>query len=155
MILPSPSRWEIVATSPSIPIRAYRDGFSNWCNRIVAPAGRTRLSANGIVKDTGEPDVVAADANQHAVEDLPDDALPFLLASRYWRPTGFPRSHGRCSGRRRKAGTASRPSATMFTSTLPSAMNTLAQIERLGKPTAIAPASAAIMRTSPSPSVAA
>src|SRR5438045_2564118 len=69
--------------SPSIPIRAYRDGFGNWCNRIVAPAGRTRLSANGIVKDTGEPDVVAAEAQQHAVQDLPDETLVFLLGSRY------------------------------------------------------------------------
>jgi transglutaminase-like putative cysteine protease len=72
-----------LVTSPSIPIGAYRDCFGNWCSRIVAPTGRTRLSAKGIVNDTGEADVVAADANQHAVEDLPDDALPFLLASRY------------------------------------------------------------------------
>src|SRR6267378_738559 len=72
-----------LVTSPSVAIRAYRDGFGNWCNRIVAPAGRTRLSANGIVKDTGEPDVVASRAQQHAVEDLPDEALVFLLGSRY------------------------------------------------------------------------
>ena len=31
-----------LVTSPSIPIRAYRDGFGNWCSRIVAPPGRTR-----------------------------------------------------------------------------------------------------------------
>jgi transglutaminase-like putative cysteine protease len=72
-----------LVTSPSIPIGAYRDGFGNWCSRIVAPTGRTRLFAKGIVNDTGEPDVIATDADQHAVEDLPDDALPFLLASRY------------------------------------------------------------------------
>jgi hypothetical protein len=72
-----------LVTSPSIPIRAYRDGFGNWCNRIVAPTGRTRLAANGIVKDTGEPDVVASKAQQHAVEDLLDEALVFLLGSRY------------------------------------------------------------------------
>jgi transglutaminase-like putative cysteine protease len=72
-----------LVTSPSVSIRAYRDGFGNWCNRIVAPAGRTRLSANGIVKDTGEPDVVASQAQQHPVEDLPDEALVFLLGSRY------------------------------------------------------------------------
>jgi transglutaminase-like putative cysteine protease len=30
-----------LVTSPSIPIRAYRDGFGNWCNRIVTPAART------------------------------------------------------------------------------------------------------------------
>ena len=32
-----------LVTSPSIPIRAYRDSFGNWCNRIGAPEGRTRL----------------------------------------------------------------------------------------------------------------
>ena len=72
-----------LVTSPSVPIRAYRDGFGNWCNRIVAPAGRTRFSANGVVKDTGEVDVVASKAQQHTVEDLPDEALVFLLGSRY------------------------------------------------------------------------
>jgi|SRR5271163_2208216 len=70
-----------LVTSPSIPIRAFRDGFGNWCSRILAPAGRTRLSASGIVNDTGEPDVVASGARQHAVEQLPDEALVFLLAS--------------------------------------------------------------------------
>ena len=72
-----------LVTSPSIPIRAHRDGFGNWCNRIVAPAGRTRLSGNGIVNDTGEPDVVANAAPQHTIEDLPDEALMFLLGNRY------------------------------------------------------------------------
>jgi transglutaminase-like putative cysteine protease len=72
-----------IVTSPSLPIRAYRDGFGNWCNRIVAPAGRTRLSASGIVNDTGEPDKVAAEAHQHPVQELPDEALVFLLGSRY------------------------------------------------------------------------
>ena len=72
-----------LVTTPPIPIRGYRDGFGNWCNRIVAPAGRTQLSANGTVRDTGEPDVVAGEAQQHAVEDLPDEALVFLLGSRY------------------------------------------------------------------------
>jgi len=69
--------------SPSIPIRGYRDGFGNWCSRIVAPPGRTRLSAKGIINDTGEPDRVAGWAQQHPVEDLPDEALVFLLGSRY------------------------------------------------------------------------
>lgn len=27
---------------PSIPMSAYRDGFGNWCTRIVAPRGRAR-----------------------------------------------------------------------------------------------------------------
>ena len=70
-----------LVTSPSLPIQAYRDGFGNWCNRIVAPAEQMRLSANAIVKDTGEPEFVASDAQQHAVEDLPDETLVFLLGS--------------------------------------------------------------------------
>ena len=49
-------------TDPPVPITAYRDGFGNWCNRIVVPPGRIRLSACGVVTDSGEPDVVVPDA---------------------------------------------------------------------------------------------
>jgi transglutaminase-like putative cysteine protease len=35
------------------------------------------------VNDTGEPDVVAAQAHQHQVQELPEETLPFLLGSRY------------------------------------------------------------------------
>ncbi len=70
-------------TTPSLPVRSYRDPFGNWCSRIVAPAGRTRLSAAGVVRDSGEPDPVAPNAEQHAVQDLPWEVLPFLLGSRY------------------------------------------------------------------------
>src|SRR5436309_2071785 len=72
-----------LVTTPAVPIRGYRDGFGNWCSRIVAPAGQTRLTTNAIIKDTGEPDVIAVDAPQHTLPDLPDDALVFLLGSRY------------------------------------------------------------------------
>jgi len=70
-------------TSPSVPIFPYRDVFGNWCSRIVAPAGRIRLWADGVVNDTGRPDSTAPWAAQHAVEDLPAETLNFLLASRY------------------------------------------------------------------------
>jgi len=72
-----------LVTTPAVPIRGHRDGFGNWCSRIVAPAGQTRLTTNAIIKDTGEPDVIAVDAPQHTLPDLPDDALVFLLGSRY------------------------------------------------------------------------
>ena len=42
---------DYLTTSPSVPISPYRDIFGNWCSRIVAPAGRMRLSANGVVRD--------------------------------------------------------------------------------------------------------
>src|SRR5277367_736403 len=58
-------------TNPAVPITPYRDTFGNWCSRLVAPAGRFRLWANGIVNDTGIPDVTAPWAMPHAVQDLP------------------------------------------------------------------------------------
>ncbi len=72
-----------LTTSPSVPIYPYRDGFGNWCSRIVAPAGQMRLSADGLVRDSGLPDAVAPSAWQHAVEDLPAETLVYLLGSRY------------------------------------------------------------------------
>ena len=70
-------------TAPSVPVTSYRDGFGNWCTRIRAPQGRLRLSATALLMDTGEPDPVALSEHQHPVEDLPEEALVFLLGSRY------------------------------------------------------------------------
>ena len=70
-------------TTPSIPLTAYRDGFGNWCSRIVAPAGETRLFTDAIVKDTRQPDPVVSLAQQIPVQDLPEETLVFLLGSRY------------------------------------------------------------------------
>jgi transglutaminase-like putative cysteine protease len=72
-----------LTTDPPVPITAYRDGFGNWCNRMVAPPGRMRISARGVVRDTGTPDVIAPSAMQHDVQDLPEETLVFLLGSRY------------------------------------------------------------------------
>jgi transglutaminase-like putative cysteine protease len=74
---------DYLTISPSVPITPYRDGFGNWCSRIVAPAGRVRLAADGIVQDSGMPDVIVSGAAQHAVEDLPAEAIVYLLGSRY------------------------------------------------------------------------
>jgi transglutaminase-like putative cysteine protease len=72
-----------VTTDPLVAITSHRDGFGNWCSRIVAPIGRIRLSASAVVRDTGEPDRLALDAWQHQVRDLPEEVLVFLLGSRY------------------------------------------------------------------------
>jgi transglutaminase-like putative cysteine protease len=68
---------------PAVPMTSYRDGFGNWCTRLLAPAGRLRLSASSSLHDTGEPDAIARAERQHAVEDLPEESLVFLLGSRY------------------------------------------------------------------------
>jgi len=68
---------------PPVPLTAYRDSFGNWCSRIVAPKGQVRLSTDALVNDTGQPDVVVAQARQTPVEELADETLLFLLGSRY------------------------------------------------------------------------
>jgi transglutaminase-like putative cysteine protease len=72
-----------VIVSPAVPISGYRDGFGNWCCRIVAPKGKVIISGNAIVTDTGKPDAVVPNAAQVPVEALPEEALVFLLASRF------------------------------------------------------------------------
>ncbi|MEO8103125.1 MAG: transglutaminase family protein, partial [Betaproteobacteria bacterium] len=74
---------EALTIEPPLPIDAYRDSFGNWCTRVVAPQGRMRVSADAIVNDSGQPDVIAPGARQLAVADLPEDTLLFLLGSRY------------------------------------------------------------------------
>lgn len=72
-----------LVSDPPVPISAYRDTYGNWCSRLVAPAGEIRLSTDAVLRDSGEPDEVAMSAKQHAVQDLPDETLQFLLGSRY------------------------------------------------------------------------
>ncbi len=70
-------------TKPSIPTTAYRDGFGNWCSRIVAPKGEIRLSTEALINDNGLPDVTAPNAQQHPVQNLAQETLVFLMGSRY------------------------------------------------------------------------
>jgi transglutaminase-like putative cysteine protease len=74
---------DYVVLNPPVPITAYRDGFGNWCSRLVAPAGEMRIRTDGLVKDSGLPEPVDTTAWQHAVEDLPAETLVYLLGSRY------------------------------------------------------------------------
>jgi transglutaminase-like putative cysteine protease len=68
---------------PSVPMASYRDGFGNWCTRLVAPAGRIRITSEAVLNDSGRKDVVAPFANQIPVQSLPQETLVFLLGSRY------------------------------------------------------------------------
>ena len=74
---------DLLTTDPFVPLTAYRDVFGNWCSRIMAPAGRIQLMANGVVRDSGMPDRQAFGAQQHEVVDLPEETLVFLMGSRY------------------------------------------------------------------------
>ena len=74
---------DTMTTSPSMPYTSYRDSFGNWCNRVLAPAGTFQIRADATIRDLGLADEVAEGMPQIAVEDLPEEALLFLLPSRY------------------------------------------------------------------------
>lgn len=74
---------EILKTEPEVPVRTYIDHFGNVCSRFTLPPGSTTLSADFVIEDSGEPDPVAPEARQSAIEELPDEVMQFLLSSRY------------------------------------------------------------------------
>lgn len=61
----------------------YTDAFGNACTRFHASAGTLRLRGETVVEMAESADPQPFAAQQHIIEDLPADALQFLLASRY------------------------------------------------------------------------
>jgi transglutaminase-like putative cysteine protease len=84
-----PSRQPDLLTADSLtfdpPLVAadYTDSFGNTCTRIVAPAGVTTITSSFEIHDSGAPDEIDKDAEQHQIMDLPEDVLVYLLGSRY------------------------------------------------------------------------
>lgn len=74
---------DTVLPEPDVPVRQYIDAFGNICSRVMAPGGRITFRSDFVIRDSGEPDELAPDALQHPVEDLPDEAIEYLLPSRY------------------------------------------------------------------------
>ena len=74
---------ETIMAEPNVPIGFYRDSFGNICGRLVAPAGGVTLRGSALVRDSGLPDAVDPSAQQLPIDQLPDDILLYLMASRY------------------------------------------------------------------------
>jgi transglutaminase-like putative cysteine protease len=72
-----------LVVSPPVPVEGFRDGFGNWCNRFLAPAGRVTLSTETVVRDSGLWEQQELHLLQPQVQRLPTEALQFLLGSRY------------------------------------------------------------------------
>jgi transglutaminase-like putative cysteine protease len=104
-------RPDSLITIPSVPVTQYRDGFGNWCSRLVAPQGTLTLTADATIRDSGLPEQALPNTWQHNVQDLPEETLVFLLGSRYcetdrlsdiaWKlfsntPLGWPRVQAIC-----------------------------------------------------------
>lgn len=82
-VAPRLRQTESLQVEPSVPVHGYVDGFGNQAARLLAPAGNLRLFYNNLIEDSGRPDIVNPEARQHPVQELPDEALPFLMDSRY------------------------------------------------------------------------
>jgi transglutaminase-like putative cysteine protease len=78
-----------LSLQPAIAANSYQDGFGNTCHVIQAPPGRLMLAADFLINDSGVPDDVAPDAQQHSLEQLPVETLVYLLGSRYCETDRF------------------------------------------------------------------
>ncbi len=74
---------ERLQVAPPVPIAAYFDTNGNHCARVVVPAGNVTFSNNAVVEDCGLVDLKVWEAPQVNIQDLPQEVLLFLLASRY------------------------------------------------------------------------
>ncbi|MDO8885238.1 transglutaminase family protein [Pseudotabrizicola sp.] len=74
---------EVHTRFPDVEEEIYTDSFGNICRRFNAPSGVIRLHGVGYMRDSGLLDPVTPDAPEHDVSDLPDEALMYLLSSRY------------------------------------------------------------------------
>ncbi|MCU1364526.1 MAG: hypothetical protein JWL72_1732 [Ilumatobacteraceae bacterium] len=61
----------------------YLDHFGNSCRRIDLAAGRVTLTFEAVVSTPADADPVVLDAGEVAPADLPDEALMFVLPSRF------------------------------------------------------------------------
>jgi transglutaminase-like putative cysteine protease len=68
---------------PHLPSKIYHDSFGNTCTRIEAPTGQIRISADGLINDSGMPEPEYPYAQEHPVSLLPEETLVYLLGSRY------------------------------------------------------------------------
>lgn len=66
-----------------VSVSQHLDQFGNICRRIVAPRGGVRLRAEGYAHDSGRPEPVNPAAREVPPSRLPEDALVYLLGSRY------------------------------------------------------------------------
>jgi transglutaminase-like putative cysteine protease len=73
----------IITANHASPLFAAIDEFGNLRTRTLAPAGILKLSTEFVVEDSGLPDEVAPMAAELPVSMLPNEAVSFLLGSRY------------------------------------------------------------------------
>ena len=74
---------ETFTVFPETSYANYVDSFGNKCTRLIAPPGRFSIWNRFVIAASGLPEQLPTDAYQHAVPELPEDTLVYLLGSRY------------------------------------------------------------------------
>ena len=69
----------IIRFSPEVNARAYLDKFGNICTRLVGSPGLIEIRNEFLIRESGLADEVAPDAVQIPLDELPNDALVYLL----------------------------------------------------------------------------
>ncbi|WP_088256818.1 transglutaminase-like domain-containing protein [Fimbriiglobus ruber] len=82
-IAPAARGSERLEVEPAVGLHRFADVYGNRCARVFVPAGQVVFRHFAVVENSGLPDPQVWDAYHHRVQELPDDALLFLLASRY------------------------------------------------------------------------
>ena len=74
--------YEELKMDPNVPMTEYKDHYGNYCHRLIAPEGRLVISSHAIV-ETEVNAAIDTNANFTLIQYLPDDALIYLLPSRF------------------------------------------------------------------------
>ena len=74
---------QTISNDRGLQIEDHTDLYGNVRSRVLLPLGVTTITSDFLVNDPGELDPVMPHLEQHRVEDLPDEVMTFLLASRY------------------------------------------------------------------------
>jgi transglutaminase-like putative cysteine protease len=74
---------DLINVIPPLPIRQYHDSFNNLCTRLTAPPGVMTLWSHGVFDVPAHMEVTPQTMYQHAIEELPDECMQYLLGSRY------------------------------------------------------------------------
>jgi transglutaminase-like putative cysteine protease len=74
---------DVIVSEPNLAMGAYLDHFGNRVTRVDAPPGIVTFSNRFLIQDSGEPDETPANTPLTPIARLPDEALVFLISSRY------------------------------------------------------------------------
>jgi hypothetical protein len=77
-----------LTTNSSVPLSIYRDSFGNLHTAFGSEWKTDDIKRSG-VSDSGSVDTIESSAQQHSIEELPEETLVFLLGSRYCDSPGL------------------------------------------------------------------